>query len=65
MQGGFSATVDLDLEHYVVPSPTTSANSGLVYAANLTETPRSLNGYGVFSGSDGYNNGVIHIKVYR
>nr|GMD64360.1 6-phosphofructo-2-kinase/fructose-2,6-bisphosphatase isoform X1 [Ipomoea batatas] len=44
--GGFSATVDLDLEHYVVPSPTTSANSGLVYAANLTETPRSLNGYG-------------------
>ncbi|XP_019167629.1 PREDICTED: 6-phosphofructo-2-kinase/fructose-2,6-bisphosphatase-like [Ipomoea nil] len=43
---GFSATVDLDLEHYVVPSPTTCANSGLVYAANLTETPRSLNGYG-------------------
>ncbi|KAL0434691.1 UNVERIFIED_CONTAM: 6-phosphofructo-2-kinase/fructose-2,6-bisphosphatase [Sesamum radiatum] len=41
-ENGSSASLELDLEHYVVPAPTTSANSGLVYAANMTETPRSL-----------------------
>ncbi|KAK4376107.1 hypothetical protein RND71_006784 [Anisodus tanguticus] len=46
---GSSASLELDLEHYVVPAPTTSA----VYAANLTETPRSLKRTGVFSGTDG------------
>lgn len=44
--------MELDLEHYVVPAPATSANSGLVYAANMTETPRSLRRVGVFSKTD-------------
>ncbi|KAL2486172.1 6-phosphofructo-2-kinase/fructose-2 [Abeliophyllum distichum] len=39
-----SASLELDLEHYVVPAP--AANSGLVYAANMTETPRSLSRFG-------------------
>ncbi|KAH9620683.1 hypothetical protein KSS87_001465 [Heliosperma pusillum] len=34
-QNGPSASLELDLEHYLVPSPATS----LVYSANLTETP--------------------------
>ncbi|XP_055832132.1 6-phosphofructo-2-kinase/fructose-2,6-bisphosphatase isoform X5 [Solanum dulcamara] len=46
---GSSASLELDLEHYVVPAPATSP----VYAANLTETPRSLTRKGVFSGTDG------------
>ncbi|XP_027368947.1 6-phosphofructo-2-kinase/fructose-2,6-bisphosphatase-like [Abrus precatorius] len=37
-----SVGLELDLEHYVVPTPSVSANSALVYAANLTENPRSL-----------------------
>ncbi|KAE8667485.1 6-phosphofructo-2-kinase/fructose-2,6-bisphosphatase [Hibiscus syriacus] len=41
-ENGSSASLELDLEHYVVPAPPTSANSGLVYAANLAENPRSL-----------------------
>ncbi|XWS29040.1 hypothetical protein CRYUN_Cryun25bG0122500 [Craigia yunnanensis] len=41
-ENGSSASLELDLEHYVVPAPSTSANSGLVYAANLAETPHSL-----------------------
>ncbi|KAK8596531.1 hypothetical protein V6N13_001152 [Hibiscus sabdariffa] len=41
-ENGSSASLELDLEHYVVPAPSTSANSGLVYAANLAENPRSL-----------------------
>lgn len=49
-QHGSSASLELDLEHYVVPAPTQSAT---VYAANLTETPRSLKLSGVFSGTDG------------
>ncbi|XP_009782679.1 6-phosphofructo-2-kinase/fructose-2,6-bisphosphatase isoform X1 [Nicotiana tabacum] len=49
-ESGSSASLELDLEHYVVPAPTTSA---MVYAANLTETPRSLKRTGVFSGTDG------------
>ncbi|KAM0995935.1 hypothetical protein ACFX13_006061 [Malus domestica] len=46
-----SASLELDLEYYVVPAPSTSANSGHVYAANMTETPRSLNLSGVADGS--------------
>lgn len=42
-----SVGLELDLEHYVVPAP---SNSAVVYAANLTENPRSLNNSG--SGSD-------------
>ncbi|XVF05767.1 hypothetical protein REPUB_Repub05bG0200800 [Reevesia pubescens] len=41
-ENGSSSSLELDLEHYVVPAPSTSANSGLVYAANLAENPRSL-----------------------
>ncbi|OIW15503.1 hypothetical protein TanjilG_32907 [Lupinus angustifolius] len=41
-ENGSSAGLELDLEHYVVPAPSTSANSALVYAANMTENPRSL-----------------------
>lgn len=53
MQNGSSTSLELDLEHYVVPAPLTSANSGLVYAANNTETPRSLAHSGVFTNMDG------------
>lgn len=35
--------MELDLEHYVVPSPVSYATSGTVYPANLTENPRSIN----------------------
>ncbi|CAK9164182.1 unnamed protein product [Ilex paraguariensis] len=52
-ENGSAASLELDIEHYVVPAPTTAVNSGLVYAANLTETPRSLNRAGVFSNIDG------------
>lgn len=50
-QNGSSATLELDLEHYVVPAP--SASGHHVYAANMTETPRSLTLSGVFTNSDG------------
>lgn len=43
--------MELDLEHYVVPAP--SASGHHVYAANMTETPRSLSLSGVFTNSDG------------
>ncbi|XP_021278843.1 6-phosphofructo-2-kinase/fructose-2,6-bisphosphatase [Herrania umbratica] len=46
-ENGSAASLELDLEHYVVPAPSTSANSGLVYAANLAENPRSLSLTGV------------------
>ncbi|RDY06290.1 6-phosphofructo-2-kinase/fructose-2,6-bisphosphatase [Mucuna pruriens] len=41
-ENGSSVGLELDLEHYVVPTPSTSANSTHVYAANMTENPRSL-----------------------
>ncbi|KAL7602621.1 6-phosphofructo-2-kinase/fructose-2,6-bisphosphatase isoform X1 [Lactuca sativa] len=37
-ENGMSSSLDLDLEQYVVPTPSTP----VVYAANLTENPRSL-----------------------
>ncbi|CAN1354609.1 FKFBP [Linum perenne] len=40
LQNVSSASLELDLEHYVVPAPSTSANSELVYAANNAATPR-------------------------
>ncbi|GAU31732.1 hypothetical protein TSUD_215340 [Trifolium subterraneum] len=49
-----SVGLELDLEHYVVPAPSNSANSSRVYAANLTENPRSRNSG---SGSDSYSAG--------
>ncbi|EYU45715.1 hypothetical protein MIMGU_mgv1a001851mg [Erythranthe guttata] len=57
-----SASLELDIEHYVVPAPATSANSGLVYAANMTETPRSLSRVGVFSKTDGSSGALHHQK---
>ncbi|XP_051131504.1 6-phosphofructo-2-kinase/fructose-2,6-bisphosphatase-like isoform X2 [Andrographis paniculata] len=59
VENGSRGSLELDLEHYVVPAPSTSANSGLVYAANLTETPRSLSHVGVFSRTDG-SSGALH-----
>lgn len=56
-ENGYSSSLELDLEHYVVPPPAASANSALVYAANLTETPRSMKGNGVFSCTNGDNSG--------
>ncbi|KAL9277257.1 hypothetical protein ACSQ67_025191 [Phaseolus vulgaris] len=45
-----SVGLELDLEHYVVPTPVTSANTAHVYAANLTENPRSpVSGCGSYS----------------
>ncbi|KAL9686897.1 hypothetical protein QQ045_031290 [Rhodiola kirilowii] len=52
-ENGHSASLELDIEHYVVPAPADSANSGLVYAANLTENPRMFTHGGVFSNMDG------------
>lgn len=52
-ENGSSTSLELDLEHYVVPAPSTSANSGHVYAANMTETPRSLSLTGIFTNADG------------
>ncbi|KAK1321982.1 6-phosphofructo-2-kinase/fructose-2,6-bisphosphatase [Acorus calamus] len=49
VENGSSASLVLDLEHYVVPAPTSS----VIYAANLTENPRSRDHAGVFSNSDG------------
>ncbi|KAK4492095.1 hypothetical protein RD792_002892 [Penstemon davidsonii] len=58
---GSSASLELDLEHYVIPAPT-STNSGQVYAANMTETPRSLRRVGVFPKTDG-SIGALHTVV--
>ncbi|XP_057772481.1 6-phosphofructo-2-kinase/fructose-2,6-bisphosphatase isoform X1 [Salvia miltiorrhiza] len=49
-ENGSPASLELDIEHYVVPAP--SANSGPVYAANMTETPRSLTRTGILSRND-------------
>ncbi|KAI4305308.1 hypothetical protein L6164_028680 [Bauhinia variegata] len=51
-ENGSSVGLELDLEHYVVPAPSTSANSAFVYAANMTENPKSLVGG---SGSSSYS----------
>jgi 6-phosphofructo-2-kinase/fructose-2,6-biphosphatase len=51
VQDGSSTSLELDLEHYVVPAPST--NSGFVYAANNAETPRSLGHAGVFANMNG------------
>ncbi|KAM3229016.1 hypothetical protein ACQJBY_060130 [Aegilops geniculata] len=40
-QNDFASGLELDLEKYVVPT-TPNMGSGVVYAANLTENPRSL-----------------------
>ncbi|KAK9677918.1 hypothetical protein RND81_11G175900 [Saponaria officinalis] len=50
-ENGPSASLELDLEHYVVPSPATS----LVYAANLAETPRNRSSTASHSDGSGYD----------
>ncbi|GMP49056.1 hypothetical protein CsSME_00016178 [Camellia sinensis var. sinensis] len=55
-ENGPSASLELDLEHYVVPAPATFSNSGMVYAANMTESPRSMIHAGVLSNSEGSGN---------
>lgn len=57
--GSSSASLELDLEHYVVPAP---PSSGPFYAANNTETPRSLSLTGVFTKSDGSVNSSYTYK---
>ncbi|KAF6170380.1 hypothetical protein GIB67_014310 [Kingdonia uniflora] len=57
VQNDSSASLDLDLERYVVPASTTTINSSLVYAANLTATPRSMIHAGTFSTTEGSNSG--------
>ncbi|KAG5010243.1 hypothetical protein JHK82_018870 [Glycine max] len=42
IQNGCYVGLELDVEHYVVPTPATAANSAHVYAANMIENPRSL-----------------------
>ncbi|RHN56560.1 putative 6-phosphofructo-2-kinase, Fructose-2,6-bisphosphate 2-phosphatase [Medicago truncatula] len=55
-----SASLELDLEHYVVPAPSSSPNSSAVYAADMTENPRSRNsGYGSNSYSAGDDSGYV------
>ncbi|XP_004490623.1 6-phosphofructo-2-kinase/fructose-2,6-bisphosphatase [Cicer arietinum] len=49
-----SVSLELDLEQYVVPAPSNLANTADVYAANMTENPRSLNSGSV---SDSYSIG--------
>lgn len=56
-QNGSAASLELDLEQYVVPAPTTS--SGVVYAANLTESPRSLFHTGI-SSKNGITSNSLH-----
>ena len=46
-------SLELDLEHYVVLATSTFANSGLVYAVNMTKTPRLLTHTGVFFSPEG------------
>lgn len=53
-------SLELDLEHYVVPAPSNSANSDLVYAADLTENPRSRSSG---SGSDSYSIGDGNVSI--
>jgi hypothetical protein len=69
-QNGSSASLELDLEHYVVPAPSISANSALVYAANNAENPRFSNVDGPGNASFSYKDSVVSadrpatIKVY-
>lgn len=50
-ENGSSASLELDLEQYLVPAPSTTAAS---YAANMAETPRSMTHAGVFN-NDGFS----------
>lgn len=56
-QNGFASGLEHDLEKYVVPTP--NMGSGVVYAANLTENPRSLLQTGSSSNND-TTKGILH-----
>ncbi|XP_050216476.1 6-phosphofructo-2-kinase/fructose-2,6-bisphosphatase isoform X2 [Mercurialis annua] len=58
---GSSASLELDLEHYVIPPPATSANSGLVYPANNAENPRFHNADGSGNSSYFYKDGTFSV----
>ncbi|KAH8519942.1 hypothetical protein Peur_001719 [Populus x canadensis] len=58
-ENGSSASLELDLEHYVVPAPSISANSALVYAANNAENPRFSNVDGPGNASFSYKDSVV------
>jgi 6-phosphofructo-2-kinase / fructose-2,6-biphosphatase 3 len=49
-QNGLASGLELDLEKYLVPTP--NMGSGVIYAANLTEDPRSLVHIGSSSNND-------------
>ncbi|KAH9309413.1 hypothetical protein KI387_037324, partial [Taxus chinensis] len=49
LENASAASLELDLEDYEVPPPSSCANSGAYYMANTTETPRSLRNGGNFS----------------
>ncbi|KAI9109160.1 hypothetical protein K1719_019783 [Acacia pycnantha] len=55
------AGLDHDLEKYLVPAPSTSANSA-IYAANMTENPRSLSGW---SGNSTYSISEDGVTIKR
>ncbi|XP_057820150.1 6-phosphofructo-2-kinase/fructose-2,6-bisphosphatase isoform X3 [Cryptomeria japonica] len=55
LENASAASLELELEHYEVPPPASCANSGTYYAANTTETPRSLRNGGNFSSSSNVN----------
>lgn len=65
-QDGHTGGLELDLEQYLIPTPTSHTTA--VYAANLTEDPRSKfhsrissQNYanGTISGSHGYTEKVV------
>ncbi|KAM0931277.1 hypothetical protein ACQ4PT_000348 [Festuca glaucescens] len=60
-QNDFASGLELDLEKYVVPT-TPNMGSGVVYAANLTENPRSLLNTGMSSNND-TTMGILHNLV--
>ncbi|KAL5218880.1 hypothetical protein ABZP36_019564 [Zizania latifolia] len=59
-KNGFASGLELDLEKYIVPTP--NMGSGVVYAANLTENPRSLLHTGISSNND-TTTGNLHNSI--
>lgn len=59
-KNGFASGLELDLEKYVVPTP--NMGSDVVYAANLTENPRSLLTTGISSNND-TTKGFLHNSI--
>ncbi|GJN08168.1 hypothetical protein PR202_ga26061 [Eleusine coracana subsp. coracana] len=59
-KNGLTSGLELDLEKYVVPTP--NMGSGVVYAANLTENPRSLVHTGS-SSNDDTTKDILHNSI--